>query len=69
MALHRHCHCLLKEPTMALELPSSESQTEKPVITQLEAGQTIEVEGPAQGLAGMVEVRRQGRTYAVFLGI
>ncbi len=66
LPLRRYHHCLLREAIAALELPASESQGGKPVITQLEAGETIEIEGPAPGLAGMIAVRRQGRAYAVF---
>ncbi len=66
LPLRKHDHCLLREATVALELPSSGSQREKPVITQLEAGEMIEIQGPVPGLAGMIAVRRRGHAYAIF---
>ena len=66
LELEKHVRCSLKEPTVALALPSQAEIEEKPVVTRIEAGETVEIEGPAQELAGMVEVNRGGQTYAVF---
>lgn len=64
--LEKHVRCSLKESTVALELPSCQKPEEKPVVTKIDAGETLEIEGPARELTGMVEVNRDGHAYAVF---
>jgi hypothetical protein len=64
--LEKHVRCSLKEPTIALELPSCEKPEKKPVVTKIEAGETLEIEGPAAEHTGMVEVNRGGHAYAIF---
>jgi hypothetical protein len=66
LELEKHVRCSLKEPTVALALPPEATAKEKPVVTRIEAGETLEIEGPAPQHAGMVEVNRGGQTYAVF---
>lgn len=67
LELEKHVLCSLKEPTVALALPSHAAEAEeKPVVTRIEAGETLEIEGPAPERAGMVEVNHGGHTYVVF---
>lgn len=67
LELEKHARCSLKEPTVALALPAQAAATEeKPVVTRIEAGETLEIEGPAPEHAGMVEVNHGGHSYAVF---
>jgi len=66
LELEKHVLCSLKESTVALALPSHTAAEEKPVVTRIEAGETLEIEGPAPEHAGMVEVNHGGHSYALF---
>jgi hypothetical protein len=62
--MEKHTRCSLAESIAALRINGVE--TEKPVITTIGAGKILEIEGPASNLQGMVAIRSDGETYAVF---
>jgi hypothetical protein len=66
LTLEPRVRCFLRQPTIALDLQREDLTRDKPVLTRIEAGKTIEIEGSAPDQTGLVEVKQDGRSYAMF---
>jgi hypothetical protein len=58
--------CALARPVIALRLRPEAEADRIPVLTEFPAGRVFEIDGPAWGRAGMVQVSSKGERFAIF---